>query len=196
MPTLTIKSGSDTVPIFDQTGAINKVEDLILEVSNQEFSFANDIQEILDMDFKLRPDPDNGMDEFNDLYAKVTSYQSRVAAIIIQIYREKAVWQKFYNRAKSMYRKNRNTLLGTHDEIRALRNKELQESAVQELIPELTDVKELIEDVLEDIDLLVTTVEEKKEELDKANTNLSRQQRVVESLIGLGHRVTPHRMEE
>ena len=77
--------------------------------------------------------------------------------------------------------------------VRKLKNKELQEAYVHEQVSELVDVKELIEDAIDSLDLLIDTFQIRKDDLDKANVNLSRQQKVVESLIGLGHPVQSHR---
>jgi t-SNARE complex subunit (syntaxin) len=79
--------------------------------------------------------------------------------------------------------------LTSREDIKGLRNKELQEAKVQEEVPELADLEEMIDSVIDDLDLMIDIVKEKKEELDKANTNLSRQQKVVESMIGLGYSV-------
>ena len=47
--------------------------------------------------------------------------------------------------------------------------------------------------VIEDLDLSIDMVTVKREQLDKANTNLSRQQKVLDTLVGLGYPVHAQR---
>lgn len=168
---------------------VPELVDLIQEVQSRSYSFEEDLFWIQSLTFSITEHPEESVAEFNELYARVQSFHSRVTSILISILQEKAIWQRLYQRAKRLYRKARGGLLHSRKDIKELRNKELQEAAVHEEIRELVDVQEAIGFVLEDLDLLVEIVELKKEELDKANTNLSRQQKAVETLVGVGYPV-------
>ena len=165
-----------------------ELEAMAENVVGRVYDFTAEESEIAEISFSLLEVPEDSLHEFNVLYAQVQSYSSRVAAIIIQVYREKSWWQKQLYVAKKLYRKARTTYL-RGPEVRALKNKELQEAYVHEQIAELVDLKELIEEHIDSLDLLIDTFQIRKEDLDKANTNLSRQQKVVESLIGIGYPV-------
>jgi uncharacterized protein YaaN involved in tellurite resistance len=169
-----------------------ELEVLVGEIASRNYSFQAELNEVTQMRYALQEAPENSVHEFNELYARVQSLSSRVAEIIIQVYREKAWWQHHGYTAKKLYRKAR-TLYLQADDVRKLKNKELQEAYVHEQVSELVDVKELIEDAIDSLDLLIDTFQIRKDDLDKANVNLSRQQKVVESLIGLGHPVQSHR---
>jgi hypothetical protein len=168
------------------------LELLVQEVGNQSYYFDSVLQEIKDMIFIITEDPENDFVSFNNLYAKVTAYFSRASSILISIETERAVWQKFHSRAKRMYKLKENIFL--QDEvIQALRNKELQKATVESRMPEVVRMKILIEDVLDNLTGIAAIVKIKCDELDKACTNLNRQQRVVESMIGLGYPVNVKR---
>jgi hypothetical protein len=168
---------------------VGELESLIAEIQERDYTFEGELDEIQSIKVMLKENPESDITEFNNLYSFVQSHVSRVAEIYISLLREKGVWQRYKARSKRLYRKARNRLLTTREDIKSLRNKELQEAKVQEEVPELADLEELIDSVIDDLDLMIDIVKEKKEELDKANTNLSRQQKVVESMIGLGYSV-------
>ena len=168
------------------------LELLVQEVSNRNYQFDAEIREIKEMVFTISEDPEENMISFNSLYARVTSYYSRACYILIAIESEKAVWQKFKSRASRMYRIQENTLL-QDEAIQSLRNKELQKATVETRIPDIVRMKILVEDVLDSLSTLSSIVKIKCDELDKAATNLNRQQRVIESMIGLGYQVKVRR---
>ena len=173
-----------------------EVEELITDVYARDYTFEAELDEVnTTMVLQLDAHPEEAVAEFNELYSEAQAYQSRVTSILISAYKEKRVWERFNAIAKSLYRKAKNRLYVTDDDIKSLRNKELQEAAVQEKIPDLTNVKEYIENNVEDLESIISIVKEKKEDLDKANTNLSRQQKVVETLVGIGYSVRANRIK-
>jgi septal ring factor EnvC (AmiA/AmiB activator) len=175
---------TDVVPNYT-----NDVIELAEGLSLLSFSFDLELSEIKSMKVKLMEDPENSLADFNILYSKIQSYQSRITSILIDILEEKSTWQRWNRKANAIYKKGKNFLLSTNEDIKKLRNKEMQEAYIDNMLPELVKLKDSIDDVLEDIDSLKDIVYEKKEEMDKVNTNISRQQRVVESMIGLGYPV-------
>jgi hypothetical protein len=165
--------------------------EIVDEVRNRNYSFDKELSEVSNIKISLDEAPQDDVVGMNKLYAEIQAYQSRTSAIIMDIYREKAWWQQCYFRAKRLYRKARGVLLNTREDVKKLKNKELQEAAIHEEIRELVDLVDILDQVIEDLDLSIALVSVKKEELDKANTNLSRQQKAIDTLVGLGYPVKP-----
>jgi hypothetical protein len=169
---------------------------IIQDIQGRDYSFDKEIKEVASISFSLQKDPQEDVVIFNELYAEVQSQLSRISSIVIEMYREKAWWQKQYHIIKRLYRKARTLLLHTRADIKALKNKELQEAAIHEEIREVVDLMGIVENVIEDLELSIDLVTVKREELDKANTNLSRQQKVLDTLVGLGYPVHARREME
>ncbi len=168
------------------------IEDVLMiaeVVQTYSFNFNTELKEIQDMKFHLEEMPEEAIADFNILYAQVQSYQSRVTSLIIELYKERAKWQAQKRQLARIYKKMHNFILSTDEKIQKLRNKELQEASVDLQLKEVVDLKDYIDGVLEDISWIRDSLVEKKDELDKANVNLSRQQRIIESMIGLGYPV-------
>ena len=165
---------------------IQLLQDLIFEIQQrQEVTYVVPYEELDNIQFSLSPTPDDNISEFNEKYAFVQSHCNRVGHILIQVKKEIKIWNSFRNRAKSLYRKAKNNLLTTVTDIKNLRNKELQEAAIQERVPEVVDLLEGLDILIEELEYDIDIIKIKKELLDSANLNLSRQQRVVEDLIAL-----------
>lgn len=172
---------------------ISQVETLLKDIKNRVFDFQGELDEIRSITVELSSSPEESLDEFNNQYALLTAYVHRVASILIEVYAEKSYWQEFKSRSNSLYWRARNYLLTHREDIKKLRNKELQEASVHQEIPELVRISDYVDRKLQTLDTLISIFKEKKEALDKANSNISRQQKVVESLIGLGHPVVASR---
>ena len=162
---------------------------IVEDIQGRDYTFDKEIQEVTAVSLSLHKDPQEDVVVFNELYAEVQSHLNRISSIIVEMYREKAWWQKRYHTVKRLYLKARTLLLHTRVEIKALKNKELQEAAIHEEIREVVDLKSIIENVIEDLELSIDMITVKRDELDKANTNLSRQQKVLDTLVGLGYPV-------
>lgn len=129
--------------------------------------------------------PDDDIALFNEKYSKVQSQNNRITVILIELRQELKEWKSLKNRLKILYRKARNLLLVERPEIKALRNKELQEAAIQNKITNLVDIVEGVDNIIEGIEEDISIVKIKKDNLDNANINLSRQQKVVEDIMAL-----------
>jgi len=141
--------------------------------------------EIDDISFSLSTTPEDDINSFNEKYSYIQSHCNRVSDIFIQIKKELRIWSSYKNRLKILYRKARNLLLTTKPEIKALKNKELQEAAVQTSLETLVDLMDGLDIVIEELEYDADIVSIKMANLDKANVNLNRQQKVVEDMIGL-----------
>jgi hypothetical protein len=165
----------------------NHVEVLINDIITEGYDFSEDMREVMHMRLELSRTPEDAYGDISTQYADVQAYISRVTYIIMEILLIKSVWKNYLARATQVYTKARNYYF-THDvQIKSLRNKELQESAVQEKVPHLIALRDYCELIMSDIKDLIEILREKKEELDKINTNINRQQKIVEGLHNLGY---------
>jgi len=168
---------------------IPKLEVLVGKVISRTYDFTSDVEEIEGLNNNLSIDPEEGIIEFNELYADIQNNFNYVADVHGKILRELSVWQNFLSQANALYRRERNRILNSDIKIKALRNQSLQEAAVQEKIPEISDLKEQLENIIKDLKSLSLIVENKKDKLDKAAVAVNRQQRNVETMIGLNYPV-------
>ena len=158
---------------------VEEIKDRQLQIYNVPY---NELNEIV---IALIPNPDEDIAAFNETYAYIQSYINRISTILISVRKELKIWNIFKLRLKVIYRKAKNNLLINDPSIKALRNKDMQEAAIQEKIPELTDLLEGLDIIIEGLEHDEYVVKIKKEQLDTANVNLNRQQKVVEDMIGL-----------
>ena len=158
---------------------VEEIKDRQLQIYNVPY---NELNEIV---IALIPNPDEDIAAFNETYAYIQSYINRISTILISVRKELKIWNVFKLRLKVIYRKAKNNLIINDPSIKALRNKDMQEAAIQEKIPELTDLLEGLDIIIEGLEHDEYVVKIKKEQLDTANVNLNRQQKVVEDMIGL-----------
>ncbi len=175
---------SERLVLFD-----DGLEKLVLEISEHTFDFESQMNEIESMQVSLDANPEEDVAGMNQLYSKVQAHLSRASNIHITILREKARWQRYSSRLKRMYKKKEVELLSNDEKIKSLKNRELQAAAVQNSMPEVVNMVSIVDGVLDDLDSLLDIVKEKQDSLMNFNVNLSRQQRNVESLIGLNYPV-------
>lgn len=176
-----------TSPVLT-TEHLEELEVLANEITNREScSFAAEIQEVRSIAVELQEIPEESVADFNTLYSWINAHRSRVSTILMDINRERAAWKEYKYRVAQIYRKGKSYALTAQEYIIKLRNKELQEAAIQEALPEVIDLQELIKyriDVLDDIEAVV---EIKRDQINAANMDLSRQQRVIEILQGMNY---------
>lgn len=167
-----------------------KLIQLIDEVSERkDIAYQVPYGELASIYDELDPEPDIDIAIFNEKYARVQAHHNRLCKVLTETLQEYKVWQTFLSRAKNLYKKAKNNIFTTDDTIRALRNKDLQEAALQEKIPDLVDLIDNLEIIVDELKEEVGIVKLKCDLLDKANTNMNRQQKVVEDEIGLGYKV-------
>lgn len=135
--------------------------------------------------FALSPTPEDDLAGFNENYAYVQSHANRVASMLMNSKKEVGEWRGFKSRAQSLFRKAKGSILVSDPSIKTLKNLDLQNAAIQSKIPEIVDLIEQLDLIIDSIETDIDVIKIKKELLDNANTNLSRQQRVVEDMIGL-----------
>lgn len=149
------------------------------------YDFQADIQEVLCMDVELSQNPEADVAQFNVNYAKVQGYINRISTILINVYNEKAKWQRKKSVLAIMYERDKNLILTNNLEIQKLRNKDLQNAQVDVQLGDNVGVLAYVNSIVKDLEDLISIITIKKDALDKANTNLSRQQRIVESLANI-----------
>lgn len=171
-------TGSITYPIESY---VSDLLSLVDEIKNRHLTiYKVPYDEIDGINFTLSENPDEDIAIFNNKYAYVQSYISRLAYILIQLKKELRVWNSIIGRLNVLYKKARNLLLINKPDIKSLRNKELQEAAIQN---ELSDLVSLIDEVnliIDELNYDYDIVMIKKDTLDRANLNLNRQQKIVE----------------
>ena len=182
MPIINVKNDIKH-PLEECLPSLQEIVEEIKDRQNQVYNVPYD--ELNEIVIALIPNPDEDIAAFNETYAYIQSYINRISTILISVRKELKIWNIYKLRLKILYRKAKNNLLISDTSIKALRNKDMQEAAVQEEIPELTDLLEGIDVVIEGLEHDEYVVKIKKEQLDTANVNLNRQQKVVEDMIGL-----------
>ncbi len=141
--------------------------------------------EINQIMIELDPSPDEDVAKFNEKYSFVQSQQNRITSILIELRNELKIWRGFRDELKIYYKKARNFALSEKPEIKALRNKELQEAAIQSEVSDLVDLVDGVDNIINSLEEDLDIVKLKKENLDTVNVNLSRQQKVVEDIMAL-----------
>jgi hypothetical protein len=169
-------------------GYTQAVEDLSYNIYTHYFVFEDVVKEIEDMRVKLLRAPEDDMASFNTLYAEAQSYHSRACGVLISFIDERRFWRRLEIIGDKLYARSRNFLLGT-PEIQDLRNQALQNAKVDSKLQLLLSLISVITGALSDMKDLIEIVQVKIDELNNIITNMSRQQRVTESLIGLGYPV-------
>jgi hypothetical protein len=182
----------NTPPILEQSlysDYYNEVLDLTNAISVRDFDFQNEMHEIENMIFSLLEYPEESVADFNVLYARVQSYLTRCSSILIEINREKSEWQSLKSKAERIYKRVQNIIYVNDPVCKTLKNQALQQAYAEEKMPSLVRVLDIINSIIPDLKLLGDRVEIKLSDLDRANTNLNRQQKITEDLIALNHPV-------
>jgi hypothetical protein len=195
MPIVLFKPGASSADHYDPDYGVQDLDEnsdvFLEELGDATFDFSKEIQELREIDFQLNPHPEDDVVSFNELYARVQAYQSRAAAILMDIHGERARWVRYRHRIKRVVRKMRTDILSgfSSEQLKALKNKEIIEAQVQQRMPEWYDLQEHIDNVIETLELLIETVVLKRDDLANANVNMSRQQKAVDTLVGLNYPV-------
>lgn len=168
---------------------LEEVSEIVSFVQTREFNFGYVIPELREISVNLLPAPEEAINEFNILYALVQSYQSRIVSIIVELREEKQSWLSTKRTVDNLFRKLRNKILA-EPEISSLKNQDLREAAVSKHLEMVVSLQTSVDNVLKDLEYLVEMCALKREDLERTNVNMSRQQKVVESLINLGYPVS------
>lgn len=170
-------------------GYIDEVMELLNDVYARVYDFSNEMHEVETMHFSLLEVPEESIADFNVLYAKVQGYLSRCASILITINKEKSEWQSLKSKAERIHKRIQNFVFANDPKIKDLKNQALQLAYAEEKMPSLIRVLNIIESVIPDLKMLEDRVQVRLNDLDRANTNLNRQQKITEDLIALNHPV-------
>lgn len=162
-----------------------------IEKRLRNITFSPDLSEVREIKIKIEEHPEEDLAGFNELYSKVQAFRSRCSSILFDMYKERGIWKSYQHDLKRIYKKIKNQTLVERTDIQKLRNKELQEAAVETQMPITVRLLDLAEGKLEDIENEIDMVQIKLSDCDHAEMNLSRQQKIVEALIGIGYPVNP-----
>jgi len=172
-------------------GYLATVDELSIDIKTRSFDLYSKLNELKEISVELLKDPEQHMVAFNELYAEAQSRYNRVCAILIEIIQEKSYWKRMYLITDKVFKRASNFLLTT-DEVSSLRNQILQEAKVESELHLIVSLNKICKAVLEDMKDMIEIANIQKDKLNNAITNMSRQQRVTESLIGLGYPVGTH----
>lgn len=168
------------------------VEDLSMEILERNFNLYERLKELKAISVELLRDPEAQMASFNNLYAEAQSRYNRVCSILIDFIQERTYWKRAYIITNKVFDRARSYLLTT-EEIKTLKNQNLQEAKVSSELHLILSLINICKIALEDMKDMIEIGNMQKDKLNNAITNMSRQQRVTESLIGLGYPVKTHK---
>jgi len=181
-----IKVVNDNIIYHPIESCIPDLVELLKDIyERQKVMYRVPYDEVNNINVDLDSSPDDEITVFNEKYAFVQSQSNRIISIIIDLRQELKIWKSLRARLSIFYKKARNFLLVKRPEIKTLRNKELQEAALQNELYDLTDVVNGVDSIIEELEDDLDILKLKKENLDSVNINLSRQQKVVEDMMAL-----------
>lgn len=185
MPIIKIKGNTNFMnhPIESRTADLLELLRKVYE--RQKIIYRVPLDEVKSIFITLDTSPDEDITVFNEKYAFTQSQHNRITSILIDLRNELRIWKEFKDELKVHYKKARNVLLSERPEIKALRNKELQEAAIQSEVSDLVDLVDGVDNVINSLEDDLDIVKLRKENLDSANVNLNRQQKVVEDMMAL-----------
>ena len=96
-------------------------------------------------------------------------------------------------KAERIYKKVQNLIFALDPKIKELKNQALQTAYSEEKMTSLIRALNIINSVIPDLKMLEDRVQIRLQDLDRANTNLNRQQKITEDLIALNHPVRTFR---
>lgn len=169
--------------------------DLVTLISQNKFSFEAELQEIHDLNFRLDVEPESNVGDFNLLYAQVQAAHSRVTSIIVKMRDVLGTWKDLKYQADRLYKRSSNSILTTDVRVKNLRNQTLQQAAIDDMLADIVDIVELVNSEIDRLKHDISTAELKLGNIETANVNLNRQQKIVELMVGLQHTVYFNRRE-
>jgi hypothetical protein len=166
---------------------VNDFISLITEIDErQKRMYSVPYEELDSLSIELDSYPEENIEKFNEKYAYVQSLYFRVSFVLMEIKKELKDWNFLKSKVMTLYRRAKNLLLISKPDIKNLRNKELQEAAIQLELSDIVDVLESVDSVIQSLKFDFDIVSLKLDALDKANLNLNRQQKILEDEIMLG----------
>ncbi len=177
------------------SGFLKDIAALLLLFNSQPLEdFENEIKEVLMFSCTLDQFPEEAFADISFLYAEVQSYLSRTSSVLSNMYVYKSKLGRLVREGNRIFKKAKNRILATEEDIRKLRNQSLQEAAINDKLYYIVDIIDSINNSLEYLSEQIDIVAIKEKDLDRINSNINRQQRHVESLIGLNYPVhTSHK---
>jgi len=156
-----------------------------IEINN----FKSEIEEIKEIKYALDSFPEEAFADIAILYAKVQSYMSRVTSILTNMYQQRVELKHILSDLNKIYKRCKTRILSTDKTISKLRNQSLQEATVNERIYYVVNLIDELNSNIEDLEEKITIVLLRDKDLERANVNIARQQRLVESLASLNYPV-------
>jgi len=164
---------------------------LLLYQNTKSLNFNDEIEEIKKFRYALDKFPEEAFADIAILYAEVQGYMSRTTAILSSMYEHKVTLGYALGEVTKIYKKARNRILSRDPDIPKLKNAGLQDAAINDKLVYIVDIMEDLSGQISFLEEIISIVQLREKDLDRANVNISRQQRLVESLIALNYGVKP-----
>lgn len=174
-------------PYFGYLFAIAGLQLSIEEVGRR--SFVNECGEAKSFRYDLDNFPEEAISDLSIIYAEIQAYMSRVTSILSDMYSYKAELNKCLRDAKRIYKKARNCIFTTHKKIKLLKNQTQMEAFIDNYLSDIVEIRDLLDDRIEAVGDMIQIMVVHDKNLERANVNVSRQQRIVEVLINLNYPV-------
>jgi rubrerythrin len=139
----------------------------------------------------MMKDPVNsGLGTFHELLYQVQAYRDTLTNYISSVVADKATWESYESNLKHISKERKRRYM-QQDEIKKLRNAEMQTNACEMMMPHVMQLCQYVEEVLSYINNVLKILQQRQENLDSAKENISRQITVIQHQITIGelHRV-------
>jgi hypothetical protein len=107
------------------------------------------------------------------------------------MYQYRADLKRVMSAAEKIFKRIKMRMLARDPDVKKLKNKELQEAYVSDKFDYVVAIIDNVEMHISNTDELINIVLLRDKDLDRANVNVSRQQRFVEGLLSQNHPVNP-----
>ena len=159
--------------------------------------FLEEVEEVTAFKYSLDNYPEEAVADLSILYASIQGYMSRITHIITLMYSQKSNLNDVYRESKRIYKKAKNRILVSNLKVKNMSNQALRDAYVDDYLVDLVDIKDSLENKIENVEDLISIMTVHDKNLERANTNVSRQQRIIETLISLQYPIqTAHRKKQ
>lgn len=171
-------------------GYVNSMTGLQLSINGvSRKDFTAELEETKGFRYALDDYPEEAISDLSILYAEIQSYLSRVTSILSEMYSYKSKLNELLRESKRIYKKARNSIFVNNAAVNKLKNQTLMEAFIDNYISDIVEVRDELEDSVDAVDDLIQIMLVHDKNLERANVNVSRQQRIIEVLIGLNYPV-------
>jgi len=152
-------------------------------ITREQFEEWEDILD--DIELKLDADPTINLSSFYEKLQMAQEKRNEIVGIMVKALADKANWESYVAVAEKYVRKLKSEL-SQSDDVKNLKNKELQESKMYSQRPDIFDCLAYCNAVSDWVETMVKVFDKKLDLIDSANLNINRQITVTELLTYKG----------